>query len=86
MKKNLRRRLLLAAMCVAMLTVAASATEGSGTSATAATVQAAFQTGFQGMVSDALSMIAMIVPIALGLAGVIFVVRKAISWFKSVAK
>ena len=50
------------------------------------TVITAFQTGFQSMANDALSMIATIVPIALGVAGVVFLSRKAIGWFKSLAK
>ena len=63
------------------LTVAASAEDTS-----AATITTAFQTGFQSMASDALGMIAVIIPIALGVAGAVFVSRKAIGWFKSLAK
>lgn len=55
-------------------------------SASSSTVISAFQTGFQGMANDALSMIATIVPIALGVSGVVFLSRKAIGWFKSLAK
>ncbi len=63
------------------LTVAASAED-----ATAATITTAFQTGFQSMASDAMSMIAIIIPIGLGVAGAVFLSRKAIGWFKSLAK
>ena len=70
---------------VAMSSGAVSAAEGDGAS-TAATVTSAFQTGFQTMASDALSMIAVIVPIALSVAGVVYLCRKAIGWFKSMAK
>lgn len=63
------------------LTVAASAADTS-----AATITTAFQTGFQSMASDALGMIAVIIPIALGVAGAVFLSRKAIGWFKSLAK
>lgn len=63
------------------LTVAASA-ENTASS----TVITAFQTGFQSMASDAMSMIGMIVPIGLGVAGAVFLSRKAIGWFKSLAK
>ena len=55
-------------------------------STSSSTVITAFQTGFQSMANDALSMIATIVPIALGVAGVVFLSRKAIGWFKSLAK
>lgn len=63
------------------LTVAASAED-----TTAATITTAFQTGFQSMASDAMSMIAIIIPIGLGVAGAVFLSRKAIGWFKSLAK
>lgn len=63
------------------LTVAASAEDTS-----AATITTAFQTGFQSMANDAMSMIAIIIPIGLGVAGAVFLSRKAIGWFKSLAK
>ena len=66
--------------CTALM-VAANAVE-----TTTATLTTAFQTGFQTMASDALTMLATIVPIALGVAGAVFLVRKAMSWFKSLAK
>lgn len=66
--------------CTALM-IAASAED-----TTAATITTAFQTGFQQMASDALGMIAVIVPIALGVAGAVFLVRKAMAWFKSLAK
>lgn len=54
--------------------------------ATSATVTTALQTGFTSMKTDAINVIAIIVPIALSIAGLIFITRKAISWFKSLAK
>lgn len=63
------------------MTVLASAAEGDS-----ATIQTAFQSGFSQLASDALGMIAIIVPIALGVAGTIFIARKAMGWFKSMAK
>lgn len=64
---------------------AASAAEGDTATGSAA-VMSSFQSGFQTMANDALSMIAVIVPIALGVAGVIWLARKALGWFKSMAK
>lgn len=55
-------------------------------SSTSATVISAFQSGFQQIASDAMQMIATAAPIALGIAGLVFLVRKAMSWFKSMAK
>lgn len=73
----------LAVMCLAicLCTAFASAAEGD-----TATITTAFQTGFTQMASDALGMIAVIIPIALGVAGAVFLSRKAIGWFKSLAK
>lgn len=72
-----------ASVAAVALTGLASAEDAATTSDTVIT---AFQTGFQSMASDALKMISVIVPIALGVAGVVFLSRKAIGWFKSLAK
>lgn len=58
----------------------------STTTSVASQVISAFGTGIGSIVSDAGSMIVTIVPIALGLAGVIWLVRKAMGWFKGMAK
>lgn len=57
-----------------------------GASAADEALTTAMTTGFTTMKTDALAMIAVIVPIALSVAGTIFVARKAIGWFKSLAK
>lgn len=88
--KSIKKRLavlLMTCMVVSLMAVSASAAGGdTSSSATSATVISAFTTGFQQMASDAMSMIGAIVPIALGVAGVIFLARKAMGWFKSLAK
>ncbi|MCI9169788.1 MAG: hypothetical protein HFF42_02440 [Lawsonibacter sp.] len=89
--KQIKKRLLVLsvfAMMVMSMCVSAFAAgeDTSGASGTSATVISAFQTGFQGMASDAMSMIAIIVPIAVGVAGVIWLARKAMSWFKSMGQ
>lgn len=71
----------IASLAASALVGAASA-EGSDSTA----VVSALQTGFTTMKSDALSAIGMIVPIALSIAAAIFIARKAIGWFKSLAK
>lgn len=79
--------LLMGAMVVSAMAVSAFAAEGdTSASGTSATVISAFQSGFQKMASDAMSMIAIIVPIAVGVAGVIWLARKAMSWFKSMGQ
>lgn len=75
----------VASVAAMAMTGFASAEEAAG-STSSSTVITAFQTGFQSMASDALKMISVIVPIALGVAGVVFLSRKAIGWFKSLAK
>lgn len=49
-------------------------------------INTAFITGFQSMVTNSIAMISAMVPIGLTLAGVVFLVRKAMSWFKGMAK
>lgn len=51
-----------------------------------ATIAAAFQTGFQKIVTDSIGMLSAMVPIAVGFAGTLFIVKKAMSWFKGAAK
>ena len=88
--KSIKKRLavlLMTCMVVSLMAVSASATGGdTSASGTSTTVISAFQTGFQSMASDAMSMIAIIVPIAVGVAGVIWLARKAMSWFKSMGQ
>lgn len=55
-------------------------------STTSAVVISAFQTGFQQISADSMQLISIMVPIAVGIAAVIFISRKAMSWFKSMAK
>lgn len=73
----------LGCLMVSMMTCTAFAVEGDTSTSV---ITGAFQTGFQQLASDILGMIAIIVPIALGVAGTIFLARKAMSWFKSIAK
>lgn len=65
------------------LLVAASAVEGEISNAT---IMSSFTTGFQQIASDAVAMIAVIVPIGLGIAGSVFLAKRAIGWFKSLSK
>lgn len=74
----------LGCLVLSMMVCTASAAEGS--SSTSATIVSAFTTGFQQIASDALSMIAAAAPVALSIAGAIFLAKKAISWFKGMAK
>lgn len=90
MKKLFRSRWtrLTLALCMSMvlLSTAAYAAEDATGGGTSASVISAFQSGFQSMASDAMEMIAIIVPIAVGVAGVIWLARKAMSWFKSMGQ
>ncbi len=78
------KAMLVASLACSMLVVGASAEEASSIDVTAIT--SAFSTGFQSMVTNSISMISAMVPIALTLAGVVFLVKKGMSWFKGVAK
>lgn len=46
----------------------------------------AFTTAFQNIAADVSSTLVIVVPVALSIAGVVFVARKAMSWFKSMAR
>ena len=79
--RYLKACVVVGALCSALM-VSAFAVEGDASD----TVITSFQTGLQSVASDALKLIAVIVPIAIGVAGVVFLARKAMGWFKSLAK
>ncbi len=49
-------------------------------------ITTAFTAGLTTIKTDTSSVIAAIIPISMAIAGSIFVVRKGMSWFKSLAK
>lgn len=83
--------LLASVMVLSIMCVSSFAAEvvpyadGSG-GGTSDTVISAFQSGFTSMAGDAMKLIAVIVPIAVGVAGVIWLSKKAMSWFKSMGQ
>ena len=81
------KRALLFCLVVSMMVCTAFAEETTGgASIDTASITSAFTSGFQSMVTSSISMISAMVPIALTLCGVLFLVKKAMSWFKSMAK
>lgn len=81
------RMTMLSAMAMALVCVVAFAAEGgSGASIDVGGITSAFTSGFNNMVTNSISMISAMVPIALSLAGVLFLVKKGMSWFKSIGK
>lgn len=70
--------------CMAVMGLA-SAAEGAGSSDSSAVISS-FQTGFNQIKTDAMSVISIAVPIAVSIAAVIFISKKAMSWFKGMAK
>lgn len=61
------------------------ALSGNASAALDETMKQSFTDGFTSMATDATAMIAAIVPIAIGVAGTIFLVKKAMGWFKGIA-
>ena len=84
--KNPKIRGALMAVCVmSILTVTAFATdpETTTTAIDSAAIITAFTTGFNSMVVNSINMITAMVPIALTLAGTLFLVKKAMKWFRA---
>lgn len=84
-RKPFSRLVVSTAAVLPVLSMSASAVDETA-SGTSAAVISAFQAGFQQISSDAMQIIAIAAPIALGIAAVVFITRKAMSWFKSMAK
>lgn len=79
--------LMLGAMILSVMCVSAFATDSSSvTTIDTAGITSAFVSGFNSMVTNSINMVSAMVPIALTLAGVLFMVKKAMSWFKGMAK
>lgn len=76
----------LGCLMVSMMVCTVFAEEATTPSIDTAGITAAFTNGFNSMVTNSISMISAMVPIALTLAGTIFLVKKAMSWFKGMAK
>lgn len=81
--KEMRRVVM---MCMAMCVMAISCFAADGDASSTATITSAFQSGFSSFTSDALSMLGIAITAAIPLAGAIWLARKAMSWFKGVAK
>lgn len=77
---------LLFCVAVSMMVCMAFAEETTGTTIDAGAITTAFTSGFQSMVTNCISMISAMVPIAVTLGGLVFMVGKAMKWFKSIAK
>ncbi len=77
---------LMFCLAVSLLVCTAFAAEGDPATIDTAAITTAFTSGFNSMVTNSISMISAMVPIALTLCGVIFLVKKAMGWFKSMAK
>lgn len=75
--------LMLTMACCLMVGSAFAAEEGA---IDVSAINAAFTNGFNSMVTNSIAMISAMVPIGLTLAGVVFLVRKGMSWFKGMAK
>lgn len=77
----------LGCLVVSMMVCTAFAEEVTGgTTIDAGAITTAFTSGFQTMVTNCIAMISAMVPIAVTLGGLVFMVGKAMKWFKSIAK
>ena len=86
LKSKTMRMSLTLCMVAALACVSCFAADGDTATIDTAGITSAFTTGFNNMVTNSIAMISAMVPIALSLAGTIFLVRKAMSWFKGMAK
>ena len=64
----------------------ASAVEDTTGGGSSTEIISAFSAGFQQIKADAFAVIAVAVPIAVSIAAVLFISKKAMSWFKGMAK
>ena len=74
------------AVCTAVMGLASAAEGDTSSKIDTAAINAAFTSGFNDLVINSIGMISAMTPIALTLAGTIYLVRKAMGWFKGIAK
>lgn len=91
MKQGLKKRLfmlLTVAMVLSLAVVPALAAEGDSTGVTmdTAAITSALSTGLQQIVTQAISLLSMILPFAVAFFGTKWLCVKAMGWFKSMAK
>lgn len=83
MKKKV---VLIACAALLMLALAIPCFATSGSTGISSDITSAFSTGFTQIASDVTSVLVVIIPIALGIVGIIWVSKKAIGWFKSMSR
>lgn len=82
-KSRYFRLVLVSCIVLSVLCMTAFAEDTTGTTSQ---ITAAFTSGFQQMVADSIGLISAMVPPAVSIGAVVFLVRKAMGWFKSMAK
>lgn len=84
MKKKI---VVLLSLCImAALLVAPVFASSASTGNLSSDLTSAFSTGFQQVASNVTQILVIIVPIALGIVGIIWVAKKAIGWFRSMSR
>lgn len=80
----------MSCLVVSLMVCTAFASESGGSGSTgvidAAEITSAFTSGFQTMVVNCMAMVSAMVPMAVSLGGIIFMVGKAMKWFKTMTK
>lgn len=84
------KKKILCLVAVAMLTLALAIPcfaegETSASSGISSDITSAFSTGFSQIASDAVTILALIIPIALSIVGIIWVSKKAITWWRGMS-
>ena len=76
-------KLMVVALALSCMAVPMFAAEGD---LDTAAITTAFTTGFQSIVTTSIALLSAMLPIAITLCAVLFIVKKGMVWFKSVAK
>lgn len=76
----------LGCLVVSMMVCTAFAEETGTATIDVSAINDAFTTGFNSLVINSIGMLSAMTPIALTLAGTVYLVRKAMGWFKTMTK
>lgn len=83
--RNSKYARLVSCMAIALCSMMVFAGAEEPTIDTAA-ITTAFNSGFQSIVTTSIGLLSAMLPIALSLCAVLFIVKKGMAWFRSVAK
>lgn len=85
MRSRYMKLMVVATLALSCMAVPMFAVEPEAGAIDTAAITTAFTSGFQNIVTTSVGLLSAMLPIAISLCSVLFIVKKAMKWFKSVS-